>query len=584
MNSRYLFRALLAVCMIIAGGCTTGDGIQSEKEAARWAEKTLSGLTLEKKVAQLICMDITGVYLPDDDPKFESWLKLAGEYGIGGFVLYKGTPYNVACLLNRLQEEAAIPLLISADFEGGAGQQVAGASEFPGNMGFAAAGDTVLMYRAAKVMASEGRAMGIHLSYTPVTDIHISPDNPQESVRSFGGDIDLMKSMIRAYVNGYTEMGMLTTAKHFPGRGDMRPYPAHPGFNYLDKTADELDSNEFTAFKNSVDAGVSFIMTEHIAVPGATGGSELPASVEPALVRGVIREKLGFKGIITTDDLWYDHVVARFGPEEVAVRALEAGHDIVLKPKDPVATIRAITEAVNNGRISIEQIDSSVYKLLYYKALLGLNKNRFVDVTKVGEVVGTKPHMEVVTEVADRSVTLLKNDNLLPVKEINSKSIVNVIVTKTAGQAGVDLLKSRMASGFDNIRNFELTPESDNRQYSSIESAAAGSDLVIISFLVQRERYGDPVPLKEGQLALVRRLIKMKPGAVIGISYGNPFIINKIDAIPVFMTGYGEGGWYGNQVVYFDSFVKVLKSELSPGGKLPVRVSERYPIGYGLSL
>ena len=107
-------------------------------------------------------------------------------------------------------------------------------------------------------------------------------------------------------------------------------------------------------------------------------------------------------------------------------------------------------------------------------------------------------------------------DNLLPVKEINSKSIVNVIVTKTAGQAGIDLLKARMASGFDNIRNFELTPESDNRQYSSIESAAAGSDLVIISFLVQRERYGDPVPLKEGQLALVRRLIKMKPGAVIG--------------------------------------------------------------------
>jgi beta-N-acetylhexosaminidase len=584
MTSRYLFRALLAVCVIIIGGCTTDDDKQKEKEAAQWAEKTLSGLTLEKKVAQLICTDITGVYLPDDDPKFETWLKLAGEYGIGGFVLYKGTPYNVACLLNRLQKEAAIPLLISADFEGGAGQQVTGASEFPGNMAFAAAGDTVLMYRAAKVMASEGRAMGIHLSYTPVTDIHISPDNPQESVRSFGGDINLMKNMIRAYVKGYTEMGMLTTAKHFPGRGDMRPYPAHPGFNYLDKTAEELDSNEFTAFKNSVDAGVSFIMTEHIAVPGATGGSELPASVEPALVHGVIREKLGFKGIITTDDLWYDHVVARFGQEEVAVRALEAGHDIVLKPKDPVATIRAIAEAVNSGRISIEQIDSSVYKLLYYKALLGLNKNRYVDVTKVGEVVGTRSHMEVVTEVADRSVTLIKNDNVLPVKEINSKSIVNVIITKTAGQAGVDLLKSKMASGFDNIRNYELTPESDSRQYSLIRSAAAGSDLVIISFLVQRERYGDPAPLKEEQLTLVRRLIDMKPGAVIGISYGNPFIINKIDAIPAFMTGYGEGGWYGNQVVYFDSFIKVLKSELSPGGKLPVRVSERYGIGHGISL
>ncbi|MBE0675136.1 MAG: hypothetical protein IH591_10780, partial [Bacteroidales bacterium] len=517
-----VLNGLILICIVIISGCSQvkNDKPASERQAARWADKTLKGLSLEKKVAQLICTDITGVYLPEDDPKYQRWLQLAGEYGIGGFVVYKGTPYNVARLLNRLQKEADIPLLISADFEGGAGQQVTGASEFPANMGFAAANDPELMYKAAKIMATEGRAMGFHLSYTPVCDLTLSAENPQESVRSFGGDVEQIRELVGAYVKAYHEMGMLTTAKHFPGRGDMRPFPAHPGFNYLDKSESDLAENEFLAFSNAIEEGVDFIMTEHIAVPSVTGGSELPASVEPGLATRVIREKLGFKGIVTSDDLWYDHVVARFGAEEVAVRALEAGHDVLLKPKDPVATIKAIAEAVNSGRISIEQIDKSVYKILYQKALLGLNKSGFVDETKVGEYVGTLAHKQVVTEVADRSITLLKNEKVLPLKDPGNMSVVNVIFTKTANNACIEDLKNKISSSFREVQNYVLLTGSEGEEYSLIERAAAGSDLVILSFLIQRDRYGDPVPLDDEQLSLINKLIVSKPGAVIGMSYG----------------------------------------------------------------
>jgi beta-N-acetylhexosaminidase len=569
----------LACCFI---GCADNKKTGTA-EAAKWAEKTLAGLTLEKKVAQLICTDISGSYIPDDDPRMESWTRLAGKYGIGGFVLYGGTPQNVVHLLNRLQKEADLPLLISSDFEGGPGQQVSGASEFPANMAFAAARDGKLMYEAAKIMAEEGRGMGIHLTYTPVTDVSVLPDNPQESTRSFGGDIDLIGRMLKAYVKGCKEMGMLTTSKHFPGRGDMKAFADHPGFNYLDKTAGEIEQNEFRAFKYAVDAGVDFIMTEHIAVPSVTGGSKLPASVEPKLVKGVIREKLGFTGIITTDDLWYDHVTARFGQEEVAVKALEAGHDILLKPKDPIAIIRAVVEAVKHGRISEDQINHSVYKLLYQKAMLGLHRNRLVDEDRIGQVIGTTAHRAKIQEVADRSVTLLRNEGVFPLKNWDPRRTVHITIQKEEYQPSVRELIQKMTSSFQGITSYSLKPDMSESYYNSVKKASAQAELVLLSFFVQRDRFGDPAPVNERDLELIRQILSSGHGKVIAMSYGNPHIIKRINTVQAFIAGYGEGGWYGNQQVYFDSFIKIMKGELTPSGKLPLMISRDYPVGFGLT-
>ena len=220
----------------------TGPAWTDAREAERWAAETLAGLSLEKKIGQMICPDIAAGYITDDDPRLAGWIRQARDLGVGMFVLYGGTPRDVAHLLNRLQKEAAIPILISSDFEGGPGQQVAGASEFPANMGLAAAGSEDLMYRLARIGGVEGRAMGIHLTYTPVVDVAVRPDNPAESVRSFGGDMDLLGRMVRAYVRGYRDGGMLTTAKHFPGRGDVAVIPGVADFQQLDKPAARLRS------------------------------------------------------------------------------------------------------------------------------------------------------------------------------------------------------------------------------------------------------------------------------------------------------------------------------------------------------
>ncbi len=567
----------------VAAGAPTPALLQAPTpEMEEWVKETLAGLTLEEKVGQLICSDIAGEYMAEDDPRFQNWIRLARDHGLGMFVLYGGTPRDVAHLLNRLQREADIPILVSADFEGGPGQQVTGASEFPANMAFSAAGSEELMYRAAAAAAVEGRAMGVHLTYTPVVDIASQPLNPAQSVRSFGGDLDLLAEMVQAYVRGYHENGMLTTAKHFPGRGDIEIMPGNAPWTWINKSAQAVEEQDFRAFKHAIDAGVDFIMSEHIAIPSVTEGSELPASVEGKLATGWLRDRLGFEGILTSDDLWYDHVVERFGAEEVAVRAFEAGHDIILKPKDPVATIRALVQAVESGRITEERVDEAARKLLTLKARLSLHQHRYVEEDRVGELVGTPDHLELVQEVADRSLTLLKNEGVLPVSPEGLGRVVNINVQKTRTDPSPPALDTRLAEAFPGTRSFTLRPGTGSLVYDAAWAAVAEADLVVLSLFVIRDRNGEATPVRAGDLAFLRRVISTKPGRVVAMAYGNPHLIREIPQVPAFLVGYGERGWYGNQQVYFDTFVRALTGELEPSGKLPVLVSDEYPIGSGL--
>jgi beta-N-acetylhexosaminidase len=322
-------------------------------------------------------------------------------------------------------------------------------------------------------------------------------------------------------------------------------------------------------------------MTEHIAVPSVTDGSDLPASVEKKLVTGWLKGKLGFTGVVTSDDLWYDNVIGRFGPEEVAVMAFEAGHDVILKPKDPVKAIAALAAAVRSGRIPESRVDEAVRKVLTLKARLGLHANRFVDEAKVGTSVGTAAHQALVQEVADKSLTVLKNDKVLPITAGAGPKIVNINVQKYDGDPMPPALSGKLAAAFPGTRSFTLRPDIDAAYYDAVWKAVGESDLVVLSLFVTRNRMGDPAPFREGDLAFIRKVIVAKPKAVVAMSYGNPQLIRKIPEVAAFLVGYGERGWFGNQAVYFDSFIKALKGELTPSGKLPVRVSEEYPIGSG---
>jgi beta-glucosidase-like glycosyl hydrolase len=541
------------------------------EEAERWAQETLSGLTLEEKVAQMICEQMRGEFISDDDEMFQYWSKLVRDHGIGAFVVYGGTPYDTAHLVNRLQAQAKIPLLITADFEGGPGQQFAGASEFPANMALSAIDSEELAYEMGKAGASEGRAIGIHVTYSPVVDVQTQPENPVLSVRSFGGDIEQLGRMAGAYIRGYQENGMLTTAKHYPGRGDV---VLIPGTEYTinHKPAEQVEQEDFLAFQKAIDAGVTYIMTEHISVPSVAEGSELPASVEKKLTGDWLRDRLGFEGIITSDDIWYDKVVERFGDEKVGILAIQAGHDALLKPKNAIKMIAAVAEAVKAGEIPEEQIDASVKRILYWKARLNLHNNRFVDLERVSSVVGTQAHQDLVHQIAERSLTLHENKDFFPTDADKLGKIVHVSIQKNDNQPAVFEVAAKLRAALPVEQTFHIRPNVDSSLYTHALEAARQADTVVVSLFHPRTVYVDNGALNEKDLAFVRRLIQAKPQATVVMSYGNPYLAANLTEATAFVIGYGEGGFYGNQVVYADAFIRLLKGEIEAEGKLPVKL------------
>lgn len=553
----------------------------SHDEAAGWADRTLKTLSLERKVAQLVCEQMRGEYVPEDSTQFQYWLRLVREYGVGGFVLYGGTPHDTARLLNRLQRESALPLLIAADFEGGPGQQIAGATEFPANMALSAIGSAQIAYEVGKVGAIEGRAIGIHLTYSPVVDIQTQPQNPVLSVRSFGRDVELLGRMAGAYIRGYQENGMLATAKHYPGRGDVELI-AGTEFTVNKKPAAQVEREDLLAFKKAIEAGVAFIMSEHIAVPSLTNGSDLPASVEPLLATTWLREKLGFQGALTSDDLWYAKMTARFGAERSAVLALKAGHDALLKPADAIKTLAAVVEAVKAGEIGQAQIDRSVHRLLYWKARLNLHRNRFVDESRVSAVVGVKPHRDLVQTIAERSLTLLVNRGFLPANSSRVGKILHVILQKNDADPAALAAASKIREAFPVLQTIAIGPTTDPGLRDQARRAAGEADTVVVSVFNQRTVYKDNGPLRDVDLTLIRDLTGIRAGATIVMSYGNPYLAESLHQAAAFVVGYGEGGFYGNQVAYADAFIRLLRGEITPQGRLPVHVSARFPMGSGL--
>lgn len=541
----------------------------------------LSALDLRAKVAQLVFPSFFG-----DGRDIDRALELAGA-GVGGFVLYEGTsPAETAELVARLREASSseFPLIVSADQENGAGQVVKGATELPPQMAFSAAGCPELMRKGACLAATEGSAMGFDLNYAPVADFTAFDTGPVEGGRSFGGDLTLIEPMLAAYVAGYREGGMGTTAKHFPGRGGVVVGREDPWWAEIAKPAERVRAEDWAAFALAIRAGVDFVMTEHISVPEVTGDT-LPACVSRALVTDELRVRLGFGGVITSDDLWYDPVCDRFGAEEVGVLALEAGHDALLKPRDPLATIDHVLAAIASGRLTEARIDESLTRLLRFKERIA---NRpALDPERAAAVAGCAEHLALAQEVSDRAVVLLANRDgaipLSPERLSPSAPLTLVTVIRFPNDPVPAEVEKQLRARFPGreIRVIALatdtTPEDALRE--QVLASARESSLVLLSISVSRARMADPAPLGAAK-PLLEELTAAVPAIVL--AHGNPWNVAALPACEAGLVGWGEGGWFGNRFLAISSMLRILSGELAPKGRLPIEVGS-WPSGHGLS-
>ncbi|RMH20493.1 MAG: beta-N-acetylglucosaminidase, partial [Gemmatimonadetes bacterium] len=403
-----------------------------------WAERVLDGLTLREKAAQLMMPFVLGTFSPEGSDAHDRIVRWVRDEGVGGVIMSVGSPTEVAAKLNDLQEHAALPLLVAADLENGAGFRFAGAvhtptnivlggaTTFPSLMAFGAAGDETLAYEMGRITAVEARAVGVHVPFAPVLDVNNNPDNPIINIRSFGQEPARVARLGAAFVRGLQDYGAVATGKHFPGHGDTET-DSHLALPVIHADRARLEAVELVPFRAAIDAGMRALMTAHIAVPALTGGEPVPATLAPEIIDGLLRRDLGFDGLVFTDAMDMAAIDRLYGRDEATVRALEAGADVILMPPDVPAAIDAVVNAVESGRLSEARVDRSVLKLLSLKQELGLHVRRTVDLDQVTRVVGVPEHTQFAETVAERSITIVRNGrDLLPLLGTRSARVLSV--------------------------------------------------------------------------------------------------------------------------------------------------------------
>src|SRR6266571_128468 len=401
-------------------------------EALKWANKELKRMSLDEKIGQLISVGVNATFLNQDSEAFKALRHQVVDNHVGGIILFRGPVYESVVLVNRMQQLAKHPLLISADLEAGSGMRFDDTVNFPWNMAIAATGNPDYARREGELTAREARAMGVQQIYAPVADVNNNAANPVINVRSYGEDPNDVARFVAAFVKGAQNEGVIATAKHFPGHGDTAT-DSHRGLPEIDVTRERLNSVELVPFRAAVDAGVGAVMTGHIGLPliDSTAISPLPKNVKlnpldttedaeivstkgtmpttlSPVMNGILRNDLHFDGLIVTDAMSMSGLTIYFTQEEASVRALEAGADLLLKPADPDAALRGVRDAVKSGRLTERRLELSARKVLAAKYDLGLVQQRVTSLEKIDRAVAGKRALELADEIAEHAITLVR--------------------------------------------------------------------------------------------------------------------------------------------------------------------------------
>ena len=545
-----------------------------------WVADTMSKMTLDEKVGQMITPSLTPNFMNNANEAFLEIARNIQQFHVGGYHAFGGDPMEVASLLNRMQKLAKVPLLVTADLEGGPGYQFRGATRLPRAMVLGASGDEQLAYEAGKLTAIEGRAMGIAVNFYPVVDVNNNPRNPIINIRSFGEDVALVSRIAQAYIRGAQENGEVATAKHFPGHGDTSQ-DSHLELAVIDATRERLEQVELPPFRSAIAAGVGAVMTAHMALPQIEPEKDLPATLSRMMNTDVLRGELGFQGLLYTDAMTMRGVSARFSPEEATVRAVKAGADVILHPPSVEKSFNALKAAVESGDIPLERIEASVRRILEYKQKLGLDKNRLVDLDKIPELVGSPAHLEMARTIMERGVTLVRDEGrVLPLKLDPAQTVLclNVLDSRTGWREGLPgrVFCSEAAKRHPNTIEVTIDDSTPKEALEILKKLARASDVIVTGGYIRVAAYRGTIDLTDGQLDLLRTLSKMERPFVFAL-FGVPYLLSHVPELPSYIVAFETHADAERAVV------RAIWGEAPFTGKLPVSLPGAYPIGHGLS-
>lgn len=577
----------LVISMLIFAGCAAHVPATTEPvPSGDWADRTLAGLTLRQKAAQLLMPRIGGEYVPVGTGAYDRLQYWVRDLQVGGVIISTGAPLQTVAKLNMLQDMAAVPLLVSADMEHGAGQilrggtmlpsgaESGGATRFPPLMGLGATGDERLAYELGRVTAIEARAAGVHVVFAPVVDVNNNPGNPIINTRSYGADPGLVARMAAAHVRGLQDHGIVATVKHFPGHGDTS-VDSHVDLPFITVDRDRAERVELPPYRAAFDAGANAVMTAHIAFPSLTGDS-VPATLHPTLVAGLLRTDLGFSGLVFTDALDMGAIVKGYGSGAAAVMSLEAGADVLLQmlPNDVPVVIDAVVAAVESGRLTESRLDESVLRILRAKQAAGLHIAARVPLDEVSSVLGVAAHLSIAEEAARRSITAVRNrDGVLPVR---GGRVLSVVYTASYDPFAGQAFQRELAVHLPDVRTMLLDGNADAAQLSALEAAADSADVVLFSPFTRVAAGRTDLGVATSVASVITAVASRRPTVIT--SFGNPYVLQQFPEIGAYVLAWAQ--WDPAQ----RAAARALAGLATIDGRLPIPIPPHHAIGEGVRI
>ncbi|MGW2888270.1 glycoside hydrolase family 3 protein [Streptomyces griseoruber] len=564
----------------------------------------LSRMTLAEKVGQLFVARVYGHSATEPDPAdadanltelgVRTAAELVAKYHVGGIIYFTWAhntrdPRQIAELSNGIQRAAlgqprGVPVLISTDQEHGIVCRIGRpATLFPGAMALGAmalgaGGDPADARSLGRIAGLELRAMGVRQNYSPVADVNVNPANPVIGVRSFGADPEAVAALVAEEVRGCQESGVAATVKHFPGHGDTA-VDSHTGFPVITHTREVWERLDAAPFRAAIAAGVDSIMTGHLLVPALDDSGD-PATLSRPILTGILRERLGYDGVVVTDALGMAGVRTRYGDDRVPVLALKAGVDQLLDPPDLALAHGAVLKAVQDGELTEERLDASVLRILRLKEKLGLPAEPYADPDAVGRVVGRPGHLAEADRIAVRTTTLLVNEG--PLLPLSPRAHPRLLVlgadpaspSGTTGPPTTVLADALTALGFTATALSTGTDPSADTIERAVTAAGAADAVVVSTY---------NVTAASPQRTLVERLTATgRP--VVAVAVRNPYDVAQLPSVPAFLAAYS---WTD---VELRAAARVIAGAARPQGRLPVPVQRAddparvlYPLGHGLT-
>jgi beta-N-acetylhexosaminidase len=586
-----------------------------DKDGEKWAQKTLKKMSLEQKVGQMLMVRSLADFYNVNNPDFLRLIDNLHKYHLGGFAmtvmtdgpfLLKNEPYEAAILNNRLQHEAEFPLVITADFERGLSMRLFGVTAFPHAMAFGATNNPQYANDFGRITAEESRAIGVHWNFYPDADVNSNPANPIINTRSFGEDPKLVSEFVTSYILGARASGMMTTAKHFPGHGDTDT-DSHLALARVNGNLDRLKQIELVPFEESIKAGVDSIMVAHVTVPALDPDPNHVATVSTTITTGLLKDQMGFRGIVITDAVDMNALMRLFqagtpaaASGKAAVAAVKAGSDIVLIPPDLEGAYNGLLEAVRSGDIPESRIDESVGKILRAKASMGLHKHREVDINALPNIVARPENLALAQRIADDAVTLVRdNGQVLPlvprILGTNGSRLTYQTEERSGGRTLAIIFSDDMRSNSGRVVENQIRQRIQDVTIAYVDprvataltpqllKAAEEAQTVIAAVYAipsaGRRVNGagtGSIGLAEGTGNLLSTLVGQFGAKTVVLAMGNPYLATDYPQIQNYLCT------FSNAPVSEVSVVKALFGEIPIHGHLPVTIPGYAQRGTGI--